>query len=78
MYYYDKTSSFDPIEAPLYSPRSLDITFQGVRYISENIDNLKSILSSLNFLGFPRYILQSILQVFCNILTNATIRRILV
>ena len=29
MYYYDQTSSFDPILAPLYSTRSLDITFKG-------------------------------------------------
>ena len=28
MYYYDHTPSFDPIQAPLYAPRSLDITFK--------------------------------------------------
>ena len=36
IFYYDKTFSFDPLDAPLYSPRSPDITFNVQTNTQEN------------------------------------------
>ena len=74
MYYYGQTTSFDPILAPLHSPRPLDITSKEVlstyQFILAGFIPLsRNITKSVKFYTFFKVFLFSpILKIGCEIL----------